>query len=102
MLTRLTALRTIPRLAVVPARLKSSTVEGSVAQDKGFSKKEAAHENEYIHRHDIELLTKLKAEASAFTCSTSLVVDVSVFSKIEKKMLELDKLKQQQKELEKK
>ncbi|KAH0579888.1 hypothetical protein H2248_002714 [Termitomyces sp. 'cryptogamus'] len=45
MLARFSALRSFPRLVVVPVRHTSSKVEGSVAQSKEFSKKEAAHES---------------------------------------------------------
>ncbi|KAG5730267.1 hypothetical protein E4T56_gene10564 [Termitomyces sp. T112] len=82
MLARFSALRSFPRLVVVPVRHTSSKVEGSVAQSKEFSKKEAAHENEYVHRHDLELLAKLKAE-------------------IEKKQQELDELHKVESELKK-
>ncbi|RDB17559.1 hypothetical protein Hypma_001000 [Hypsizygus marmoreus] len=79
---RISAVRRIPQLVIVPARFTSSQVEGSVAQSKGFSKKEKAHEDEYIHRHEVELLQKLKAE-------------------IEKKKTELDDLTKKHSELEK-
>jgi len=52
-----------------------------VAQSKGFSKKEKAHEDEYVYRHEMELLTKMKAE-------------------IEKKKVELEALEKRQAELE--
>ncbi|KAG6884874.1 hypothetical protein C0993_007612 [Termitomyces sp. T159_Od127] len=87
MLSRLAAIRALPRLVAMPVRHSSGRVEGSVAQSKEFrcsvNKKEAAHENEYVHRHDIELLEKLKAE-------------------IEKKQGELNELQKVEKELKKK
>ncbi|KAG5651533.1 hypothetical protein H0H81_008295 [Sphagnurus paluster] len=82
MLSRVTAIRALPRVAFVPARFASSQVEGSVAQSKGFSKKEKAHEDEYVHRHEMELLAKMRAQ-------------------IEKKKLELDELQKKHEELEK-
>ncbi|KAF5375438.1 hypothetical protein D9615_007973 [Tricholomella constricta] len=85
MLARISAIRRVQRLVVVPARYNSSNssrTEGSVARSKGFSKKEKAHEDEYVHRHEMELLQKMRAQ-------------------IEKKKLELDALEKKQAELEK-
>ncbi|KAF9463344.1 hypothetical protein BDZ94DRAFT_1308861 [Collybia nuda] len=82
MLARITAVRRVPQLVFVPMRLKSSQVEGSVAQSKGFSEKERAHENEYARRHEIELLQKMREN-------------------IEKKKLELERLEKEREELEK-
>ncbi|KAF8646263.1 hypothetical protein AX16_007303 [Volvariella volvacea WC 439] len=65
MLAARTIARRVPRLAVVPARYKSSQVEGSVARSREFGKKEKAHEDEYVHRHEQELLRKLKAQIDA-------------------------------------
>ncbi|KAH7908844.1 hypothetical protein BJ138DRAFT_1156697 [Hygrophoropsis aurantiaca] len=52
----------VSRTALVGRRYTSSAKEGSVAQSKGFNKKEKAHEDEYARRHEAELLRKLKAE----------------------------------------
>ncbi|KAG6850394.1 hypothetical protein H0H93_013949 [Arthromyces matolae] len=83
MLARLSALRAVPRMAFVPVRYTSSQVEGSVAQSKGFSKKEKAHEDEYAHRHEMELLKKMRDE-------------------IAKKKVELEDLQKREDELTKK
>ncbi|KAJ7583779.1 hypothetical protein C8J56DRAFT_192377 [Mycena floridula] len=56
---RTSAIR-VSRLNLV--RFTSSRVEGSVAQTQGFNKKEQAHENEYIHRKELERLQKMKLE----------------------------------------
>ncbi|KAJ7482194.1 hypothetical protein B0H11DRAFT_2022015 [Mycena galericulata] len=81
MLSRIsqTAARRLPTLAAVtaaPKRFTSSRQEGSVAQSKGFSEKERAHENEYARRHETQQLEKLRAE-------------------IEKKKTELDQLQKE-------
>ncbi|TFK29097.1 hypothetical protein FA15DRAFT_664413 [Coprinopsis marcescibilis] len=55
--------------------------EGSVAQSKGFNKKEKAHEDQYVHNHELEQLKKLKAS-------------------IEAKKAELNKLEQEHADLE--
>lgn len=81
MLARFSAVRAVPRLVVVPVRYTTSGSEGSVAQSKGFSKKEKAHEDEYVHRHEMQLLAKMKAE-------------------IERKKVELEALEKKQAELE--
>ncbi|KAJ7468692.1 hypothetical protein FB451DRAFT_1257021 [Mycena latifolia] len=62
MLCRISAVRRLPQLAVVPRRFTSSLNEGSVAQSKGFSEKEKAHENEYARRHEAQLLAKMRAD----------------------------------------
>ncbi|KAF8229389.1 hypothetical protein L208DRAFT_178208 [Tricholoma matsutake] len=80
MLARLAAVRRVPRLIVVPMRYNSS--DGSVAQSKEFGRKERAHEEQYAHQQEIELLHKMKDQ-------------------IEKKKAELDALEQQHQELEK-
>ncbi|KAF8637134.1 hypothetical protein AX17_003038 [Amanita inopinata Kibby_2008] len=79
MLARITAARRIPQAFV--ARYSTSQKEGSVAQDKAFSKKERAHEDEYIHRHEMEQLAKMKKQ-------------------IEKKKAELEDLERQREALE--
>ncbi|KAJ8584022.1 hypothetical protein M405DRAFT_798561 [Rhizopogon salebrosus TDB-379] len=57
---------TVPLTRLALSRGYTSSVkEGSVAQSKGFSKKEKAHEDEYARRHEAELLRKLKAEIEA-------------------------------------
>ncbi|KAJ7278996.1 hypothetical protein C8J57DRAFT_1305235 [Mycena rebaudengoi] len=59
MLARISAVRRLPQIT---ARFASSAKEGSVAQSKGFSEKEKAHENEYARRHEQQLLQKMRAE----------------------------------------
>ncbi|KDR74042.1 hypothetical protein GALMADRAFT_250767 [Galerina marginata CBS 339.88] len=84
MLSRVTAVRRLPRAFATPARLYSdSRSEGSVAQSKGFNKKEKAHEDQFIHRHEQEQLAKMRAQIDA-------------------KNIELDALKKQEAELAKK
>ncbi|KAJ7352667.1 hypothetical protein DFH08DRAFT_1078283 [Mycena albidolilacea] len=56
--------------------LSRLSAEGSVAQDKGFSKKEKAHEDQYTRQRDAESLAKLRAD-------------------IDKKKTELDQLQAQ-------
>ncbi|KAG2076033.1 hypothetical protein BDR04DRAFT_814218 [Suillus decipiens] len=67
-ITMLTVIaRRVPLTRIVLSRAYTSSIrEGSVAQSKGFSKKEKAHEDEYARKHEAELLRKLKAEV----CST--------------------------------
>lgn len=61
MLVRLTTVRRLPQTLGV--RLFSSIrPEGSVAQSKEFSKKERAHEDQFIRQHEQEQLRKLKAD----------------------------------------
>ncbi|KAJ6476308.1 hypothetical protein C8R45DRAFT_1009558 [Mycena sanguinolenta] len=62
MFSRLTVVRRLPQLTVTSKRFASSLKEGSVAQSKGFSEKERAHENEYARRHEAQQLEKIKAE----------------------------------------
>ncbi|KAF5326095.1 hypothetical protein D9611_000855 [Ephemerocybe angulata] len=47
------------RMYTVPGR-----AEGSVAQSKGFSKKEKAHEDQYIHQHEQDQIRKLRDEVA--------------------------------------
>ncbi|KAG5643186.1 hypothetical protein DXG03_001390 [Asterophora parasitica] len=72
MLSRISVVRSAPRLFVVPVRYKTSSVEGSVAQSKGFSKKEKAHEDEYVHRHELELLQKIRNEGPSMLASACI------------------------------
>ncbi|KAK7029858.1 INH1 subunit of the mitochondrial F1F0 ATP synthase [Favolaschia claudopus] len=76
MFSRLTVVRRLPQLTATSKRFTSSLREGSVAQSKGFSEKERAHENEYARRQEAQVLEKLKAE-------------------IERKKTELDQLQAQ-------
>ncbi|KAJ7145777.1 hypothetical protein C8R44DRAFT_755849 [Mycena epipterygia] len=76
MLSRISIARRLPQLAAAPRRFASSVKEGSVAQSKGFSEKERAHENEYARRHETQQLQKMRAE-------------------IEKKKAELDDLERE-------
>ncbi|KAJ6482955.1 hypothetical protein C8R47DRAFT_1133308 [Mycena vitilis] len=73
MLSRISAARRLPQLTASSKRFTSSLKDGSVAQSKGFSEKERAHENEYARRHEAQQLEKMRAE-------------------IEKKKAELDQL----------
>ncbi|KAJ7657865.1 hypothetical protein DFH06DRAFT_1197347 [Mycena polygramma] len=73
MLSRISAVRRLPQLTATSKRFTSSLKEGSVAQSKGFSEKERAHENEYARRHEAQILEKMRAD-------------------IEKKKAELDQL----------
>lgn len=57
--------------------------EGSVAESKGFNKKEKAHEDQYIRQHEADQLKKLR-------------------DSIKDKHAELEKLKEQEAELAKK
>ncbi|KAF8182937.1 hypothetical protein BJ912DRAFT_977232 [Pholiota molesta] len=66
MLSRIAAARRVPRAFVGPVRTyTTSRTEGSVAQSKEFSKKEKAHEDQFIRKHETEQLAKLKAEIAA-------------------------------------
>ncbi|KAK7055084.1 INH1 subunit of the mitochondrial F1F0 ATP synthase [Favolaschia claudopus] len=76
MFSRLSVVRRLPQLTATSKRFTSSLKEGSVAQSKGFSEKERAHENEYARRQEAQVLEKLKAE-------------------IERKKTELDQLQAQ-------
>ncbi|KAJ6542760.1 hypothetical protein B0H19DRAFT_1171797 [Mycena capillaripes] len=62
MLSRISAVRRLPQLAATSKRFTSSINEGSVAQSKGFNKKEQAHENEYARRQEAQVLEKMRAE----------------------------------------
>ncbi|KAF7345062.1 INH1 subunit of the mitochondrial F1F0 ATP synthase [Mycena venus] len=62
MLSRISVVRRLPQLTATSKRFTSSLKEGSVAQSKGFSEKERAHENEYARRQEQQSLAKLKAE----------------------------------------
>ncbi|KAF8797661.1 hypothetical protein BYT27DRAFT_7204059 [Phlegmacium glaucopus] len=64
MLSRLSAVRRLPRTFAVRYYTDGRT-EGSVAQSKGFSKKEKAHEDQYIKQHEQQQLQKLKAQIDA-------------------------------------
>ncbi|KAF8890706.1 hypothetical protein BD779DRAFT_243636 [Infundibulicybe gibba] len=64
MLSRL-SVRRAPRFTAIALRYSSSQVEGSVAQSKGFNKKEKAHEDEYARRHEAELLKKMREQIEA-------------------------------------
>ncbi|KAF5329261.1 hypothetical protein D9619_009014 [Psilocybe cf. subviscida] len=60
-----TIARRLPRAFAAPARFYTvgGRSEGSVAQSKGsFSKKEKAHEDQFIHKHEQEQLAKLRAQ----------------------------------------
>ncbi|KAH7103644.1 hypothetical protein BKA62DRAFT_696025 [Auriculariales sp. MPI-PUGE-AT-0066] len=60
----LRATRTIARPSVTIARRfvgGQVRPEGSVAQSSGFSKKEKAHEDQYVHDKEVEKLRKLRA-----------------------------------------
>ncbi|KAM6493177.1 hypothetical protein JOM56_011311 [Amanita muscaria] len=60
MLSRTIVARSVPR--VFAARYSTKPTEGSVAQSKSFGKKEKAHEDEYIHRREVEELAKLRKQ----------------------------------------
>ncbi|KAF9472671.1 hypothetical protein BDN70DRAFT_777854, partial [Pholiota conissans] len=63
MISRVAAVRRLPRAFAVPARLYTiGRTEGSVAESKSFGKKEKAHEDQFIRKHEAEQLAKLKAE----------------------------------------
>ncbi|KAF4568404.1 hypothetical protein EYR36_010415 [Pleurotus pulmonarius] len=64
MLARL-AVRRVPRVTVASVRFSSSLKEGSVAQSREFSKKEKAHEDQYIRQHEQQLLQKLRDSIEA-------------------------------------
>ncbi|KAH9476824.1 hypothetical protein JR316_0010739 [Psilocybe cubensis] len=62
----LSAVRRVPRAVSVSARLYTTgRTEGSVAQSKGFNKKEKAHEDQFVHAHEMEQLAKLRAQIQA-------------------------------------
>ncbi|KAF9444947.1 hypothetical protein P691DRAFT_711101, partial [Macrolepiota fuliginosa MF-IS2] len=82
MLARLTATRRLPQLARV--RFASDIrSQGSVAKSPQFSKKEKAHEDQYVREHEQAQLQKLRTE-------------------IQKKKAEIDALEKEHNELEKK
>jgi len=56
--------RARPVLAA-PKYYTTSAKEGSVAQSKGFNKKEQAHENEYARRQEASQLQKLRKQIEA-------------------------------------
>ncbi|KAL0952782.1 hypothetical protein HGRIS_007007 [Hohenbuehelia grisea] len=60
MLARLTAVRRLPQVVSVSVRHSSSLKEGATAQSREFSKKEKAHEDQYVRQHEQELLKKLR------------------------------------------
>ncbi|KAK2465509.1 hypothetical protein APHAL10511_002401 [Amanita phalloides] len=63
MLTRTIVARRIPQIfAVRYSSSSSDSPAGSVARSKGFNKKEKAHEDEYIHRHELEQIAKMKKQ----------------------------------------
>jgi hypothetical protein len=78
MLARITVARRMPRAFVAHYSVRA---EGSVAQSKTFNKKEKAHEDEYIHRQEMDKLNKLQKQ-------------------IEKKKKELDDLEKVRADLE--
>ncbi|KAJ3514952.1 hypothetical protein NLJ89_g2070 [Agrocybe chaxingu] len=83
MLSRISAARRIPRAFAAPARMYTiGRSEGSVAESRGFNKKEKAHEDQYVKRHEAEQIAKLKEQ-------------------IANKKKELDSLEQEHAELEK-
>ncbi|KAG6374098.1 hypothetical protein JVT61DRAFT_4741 [Boletus reticuloceps] len=53
---------TIAARAALVRAYTSSSREGSVAQSREFGKKERAHEDQYVRRHEAELLRKLKTQ----------------------------------------
>ncbi|EKM76200.1 INH1, subunit of the mitochondrial F1F0 ATP synthase, partial [Agaricus bisporus var. burnettii JB137-S8] len=58
MLARLTAARRLPR--VLGVRFANTRAEGSVAQSREFSKKEKAHEDQFIREHERQQIKKLR------------------------------------------
>ncbi|KAJ6531994.1 hypothetical protein B0H19DRAFT_1189506 [Mycena capillaripes] len=62
MFSRIPVARRVPHISAVSRRFTSSLKEGAVAQSKGFSEKERAHENEYARRHETQQLEKLRAD----------------------------------------
>ncbi|PPR03289.1 hypothetical protein CVT26_008123 [Gymnopilus dilepis] len=65
MLSRLSAVRRLPRTFAAPVRMYSDNLgrtQGTVAQHKGFDKKEKAHEDQFIRKHEAELLAKLREQ----------------------------------------
>ncbi|KAF9006990.1 hypothetical protein BDQ17DRAFT_1423080 [Cyathus striatus] len=78
MLARIAA-RRLPQAFSVRS-YSTGRVEGSVAESKGFNKKEKAHEDQYVRQHEQELLKKLRDQ-------------------IDSKQKELESLQQQHEEL---
>ncbi|KAF9546252.1 hypothetical protein CPC08DRAFT_379804 [Agrocybe pediades] len=64
MLSRISAVRAVPRAFATRSYVTGRT-EGSVAQSKGFNKKEKAHEDQYVLQHEREQLEKLRAQIKA-------------------------------------
>ncbi|KAG2005744.1 hypothetical protein CC2G_002124 [Coprinopsis cinerea AmutBmut pab1-1] len=65
-LRRLATPRALPTAALTSVRHYSlGRSEGSVAQSREFGKKEKAHEDQYVKRHEAEQLAKLKASIEA-------------------------------------
>ncbi|KAF8430589.1 hypothetical protein L210DRAFT_874729 [Boletus edulis BED1] len=60
---------TIATRAALVRAYSSSSREGSVAQSREFGKKERAHEDQYVRRHEAELLRKLKTQVCQMCCS---------------------------------
>ncbi|PPQ65466.1 hypothetical protein CVT24_010797 [Panaeolus cyanescens] len=55
--------RRVPRTFVAPVRLYTiGRSEGSVAESRGFSKKEKAHEDQYVKQHEREQIEKLRKQ----------------------------------------
>ncbi|KAL5525033.1 hypothetical protein ACEPAF_8902 [Sanghuangporus sanghuang] len=53
------------RMAATPQFTRSMTYvynEGAVAQSKEFSKKERAHEDQFVKQHEMEQLKRLRAD----------------------------------------
>ncbi|KAF7760028.1 hypothetical protein Agabi119p4_11723 [Agaricus bisporus var. burnettii] len=63
MLARLTAARRLPR--VLGVRFANTRAEGSVAQSREFSKKEKAHEDQFIREHERQQIKKLQEQINA-------------------------------------
>ncbi|KAJ7282504.1 hypothetical protein C8J57DRAFT_1295560 [Mycena rebaudengoi] len=59
MFSRIQVARRVPRISAVPRRFTSSLKEGTVAQPKGFSEKERAHE-----KMNMLVATKLNSSRS--------------------------------------
>ncbi|KAI5119280.1 hypothetical protein M0805_008060 [Coniferiporia weirii] len=62
--TRITSIRRAPVFVARLARPYSDG-EGSVARSKEFSKKEKAHEDQFVKQHEQAQLKKLRAEINA-------------------------------------
>ncbi|KIL64556.1 hypothetical protein M378DRAFT_77992 [Amanita muscaria Koide BX008] len=90
MLARTIVARSVPR--VFAARYSTKPTDGSVAQSKPFGKKEKAHEDEYIHRREVEELAKLRKQVSNLMELYVRMVLMIHPCKIEKKKKELVRL----------